>query len=328
MSQILTPFNFSFQVGGEWKTIEIDLYGDFFPLKPVFTAIGMSWKKVQVNITNLEYIRPITVGRGGPSLCTDVEGFLKIVSNINPNRVRNKETFLFFVKFLPAAILERLEELKPRATPDDLKPMFETDVGEIADKDEIVFYRQLSPRDLYRKELPSVGVKCPDEIDFLCGAYHAMLYKPDPNDPYGDPLISKFPIDSYRSGQLREYARDGFYLRPEYFRRFPHLYKYRTQLEREVIRQPDGKIIDMKRYVKVPEGGAPWYTAKFADRMADLVILNREVKEKQDRERFAKLVNSGEDYDLFELIGEIDMGVFDEDFFNEYGKDDEADDEA
>lgn len=322
MNQIILPFRFPYKSDKGLETLELDLYGDFFPLRPVFTSMGMAWKKVIGRFGGSEYLRHINLGSGYPAICADVEGFLKIASQINPNRVRNKETFLYFVKFLPATVEEFLRESKPKPSPDDLKPMYETDVREIP-AEEIIMYRRLEPRDVYRKELPSVGVKDPAEIDFLCGAYHAQLYKPNPENPTGEPLRRMFPIDSYKTGQLREYARGGFYLRPEYFRRFPHLYKYCTTLEREVIRQPDGKIIDMKRYVKVPEGGAPWYTREFANKMSDLVLLNQRVKEAEDRKRVADLVNSGEDYDFLALLNESLEGVLDEDFFNEYGMDDE-----
>lgn len=323
MSQIILPFNFTYYRGESLETLKLDLYGDFFPLKPIFTAMGMAWGKVLANIRQSDYLRHINIGRGSPAVCADVDGFLKIVSKINPNRVRNKELFMYFVKFLPTAILERLEETKPRATPDDLKPMFETDVEEDTDKDAIVFYRPLDPRDLYRRELPTVGVKNPEEIDYLCRAFHAQLYKPNPENPQGEPLRRFFPIDSYKTGQLKEYANGGFYPRPEYFRRFPHLYRYRTVPEREVLRMADGKIVDTGRIIQVEEGGAPWYKPEFANQMSDLVILNQKVKEKQDRERIAKLVNSGEDYDLTKLLGDIDMEAFDEDFFNKYGVDEE-----
>ena len=323
MSQIILPFNFTYYKDESLETLKLDLYGDFFPLKPVFTAIGMKWENIRVGITNLDYLRHINIGRGKPAVCADVDGFLKIVSKINPNRVKNKELFMYFVKFLPTAILERLEETKPRATPDDLKPMFETDVGEATDKDAIVLYRPLNPRDLYRKELVTVGVKNQDEINYLCCAFHALLYKPNPENPHGEPLRRSFPIDSYKAGQLKEYAKGGFYPRPEYFRRFPHLYQYHTSPEREVLRMADGSIVNTGRILRVEEGGAPWYKPEFANQMADLMILNQRVKEKQDRERFAKLVNSGEDYDLLKLIGDIDMGNLDENFYNEYGVDEE-----
>ena len=323
MSQIILPFKFTYYKGESLETLKLDLYGDFFPLKPVFTAMGMAWGKVLANISQSDYLRHINIGRGSPAVCADVDGFLKIVSKINPNRVKNKELFMYFVKFLPSAIGEYLDESKPKLTADDLEPVFETDAECCSDKDEIVFHRALNPRDLYRKELPTVGVKNPEEIDYLCRAFHAQLYKPNPENPHGEPIRRFFPIDSYKVGQLKDYANGGFYPRPEYFRRFPHLYRYHTSHEREVLRMADGSIVSTGRILRVEEGGAPWYKPEFANQMADLMILNQRVKEKQDRERFAKLVNSGEDYDLLKLIGDIDMGNLDENFYNEYGVDEE-----
>lgn len=302
---IEVPFVFRYPAEGRIETLTLPVRDGYFPLRLVIEAMGVSWRKQYGKQGVRNFTERVLFGglNSNPVIAVRSDYADRCLKLINPNRTAYKERVVYFQNNFAKALQDYLESIKPPPAPlPDLKPMFKAKQVSEAEYRELlgrlcptIIGRPLERADIIRADLVRIGITDRDELDYLCRGMFIKLYKPDPKDPYGNPLEVSLYVLSYQKGLLQRHARDGYYPIPEYFRRFPDRYSRQVQYMRTIDRS-GGRIKVSDGLVAVPAAQAPWYTEKFADMISDRYFIYQRALEKERDRVLKERLEAGESF--------------------------------
>ena len=306
MSQITPTLLFKYQTQGKIAELLIPIVDGWMPLKLVVDAMGLHWPTQQAALTPLPFVQTVQVPgrRGAPPLCMDITKVPDYLLGLSLARVKCPDIVKHFQTHFPAALGSFIDSTTPKEILLDVPAEVETEqwskekVDEFLRNAPIHLDVETTSRDWFRRELVIVGVRDYDEIDYLLRAPITTLYKLNPEKPDGPWLSRPIYIDSYMSGHLQFWARQGYYPIPEFYRRNPSQYEQQTTDGFKI--EWGGTLTNGYREVisttpcRQPAGGAPWNTDAFALKITQRLFLLEELEDLAFRRMLKEREMNGE----------------------------------
>ena len=344
---IQLPFIFTYMYAGKRMELVITTMDGWIPLKPIVEAMHMKWD-VQREVLRLRsdvQLISLPGGRGRPPLCITRQGLKDYVIGLNANRVRSPDLVRVFQDLLPTTLDQYFESLESEPNPELEEPeqeQLEQEAPEQIKKmdaataalmdyqlrqmrnslwsaeqveaylksNTIVINRPFNGVDFVRKDLVTVGVRDPKEINYLLSGIAVKLFKYNPD---GEPFTKQLMFSAYESGQLLEMAKQGYYPLPEYYRRFPEVYVQQVETylsggnlkSTKTLKAGKGDEYKQKTFNELktvvrPLAQAPWNTDEFARKIEERKSLVKMIEERELNEQIQKLVESGGN--LFDIL--------------------------
>ncbi|WP_274585333.1 hypothetical protein V9W64_10595 [Neisseria leonii] len=305
---IQKPIYFEYPAAGVRQKLIIQPEGEWLPMKPLVTAMGMKWETQRTALAKHPSVQQVKIrGQSGlPALCMLFCAVPDYLLGISTGRVRDVERVRYFQRFFPA-VLERVAAETETETVGDGIECEKWDEGRIKNhigQAAVYIGRPLDRTDHLIKDLVAVGVRDYEVLKWYSTAAYVDCLKLNPTDKAARPKTYPVSTFTYNAGELLRRARHGQYPEPLFYAKHPNLYEQKV-IETYAVPTADGSLppgirtgrtklegIDLSRVFR-PHMMKPWFSDKYADYYRNLDSVMHEVWVEEFNRKLTECLDSG-----------------------------------
>lgn len=279
------------------KELAINYCGDKFLMSDLVAALGINRSKFYSSLKKNEISNSyykFSEGRGRPSIYFDSETLIHWLNGLNPNYFKNKSLIEHFKTYLPPFIEDIVRQEKQefdkkvkeaellhsqvmRAFDYQVEEWDEQRIQNFLSQNEssvIYINHEYTAVQHLRADLVALGVRNVNELNFIVDMPFLHLLSLNKKDSEDEPIRTYLFIDNYVRGDLQKQAKLGYHPEPIFWRKYPDLYKPKSQYTRIVhsngSMERNGRCTWEEKII--PLGNSPFYEDDF---VAEIVRIRQ-----------------------------------------------------